>query len=641
RHELNDRVRCAATNIITGEDLSASLMNDGTPDGSKLLGLNRQIMRPTLFVGQADILAVREGAGSLQEFMQRAASAGGGDATARRALDALARFEENSIGGERARIKPLPAARAARERTAAELAEARDRQAEYQQHLGEFDETLDRVRFLEAERLGADARLTRAELAGLEERLRKLRPLAAEFASGPPPEPAEQNHTAAEVTQALAEWRATPALGTPLEGPSAADLEAELAGLPEAPPGDLSPALEVEETYRALSEARHELQAFRERESPEPGLRVVEGTTPNELRELAGALERQAGTSKSAKRVSRLPGILAAAGLGLGLLGAVLLVVGPAVAGAILLAVGAPAALAGGLLVFIRREVSSQLPAEADAEAASRRLRQLGLLADPAELRRLAYEQDRALGAAAESERRAVRLQQLETRLADSIVAFADVLAQRGEGSPADHPDGAYNRYREACRERQAQATLADRRPLLQQQLVLRRRQEEQHKAAALRLQDAETRLRSAARTAGLSADGAADEVAARLERWSEAAAQRAKADLAAWQRYQELQGLLDGSQVGDWEAKAAALRQRLAALEDAVEVSADSARSPEEIDVELREVRDQSNELKGRLGNMKAGLPDLAALEEAADRAEREVERLESLASVVRKTRT
>ena len=55
---------------------------------------------------------------------------------------------------------------------------------------------------------------------------------------------------ATEVTQALAAWRATAASAPPPEGPSAQELEAELAGLPTMPQGDLTPAAEVEEAYQ-------------------------------------------------------------------------------------------------------------------------------------------------------------------------------------------------------------------------------------------------------------------------------------------------------------------------------------------------------------------------------------------------------
>ena len=198
--------------------------------------------------------------------------------------------------------------------------------------------------------------------------------------------------------------------------------------------------------------------------------------------------------------------------------------------------------------------------------------------------------------------------------------------------------DDAYGRYREACRERQSQTALAGRRPLLQQQLGMRRRQEEQQAAALQRIRDAEARLRSAASGAGLTAEGSVDDVALRLDEWSNLTAQRAEAELAAWQRYQELQGLLDGKQVADWEAKARPFEERLAAVGRGLEAEPSRARALREIDVELQAARDQSNELKGS-DNMRAGLPDLAALEEAADRAGREVERLESLASVVHKT--
>jgi DNA repair exonuclease SbcCD ATPase subunit len=167
----------------------------------------------------------------------------------------------------------------------------------------------------------------------------------------------------------------------------------------------------------------------------------------------------------------------------------------------------------------------------------------------------------------------------------------------------------------------------------------MRRQQEEQQAEVRRRLGDAEARLRAAAAAAGLSPEGPAGEVAGRLQEWSDRTARQAAEELAAWQRHRELQGLLDGREVGDWEGKAEALRRRLAELGPAPEAEPGPARALEEIDAELQTARDRSNELKGSLGSMRAGLPDLAACEEAADRAGREVERLESLASVVHRT--
>ncbi|MFH1330987.1 MAG: AAA family ATPase [Actinomycetota bacterium] len=639
RHELNERVKCAAIDTTTGADLSASIMYDGAPDGSRLLGLNRQIMRPTLFVGQADILAVVDGSGSLQECMQRAASAGGGDATARKALAALAKFEENSIGGERARTKPLLMARQACDTTAGELAEARRHHEEYRQRARELDEALARVEALEVERQRVEIQRARAELAQVEERLGKIRPLAGDFAAGPPPEPAKQSRAVAAVTQALAEWRAVPAPSGVLEGPSTQELEAELGGLPDLPQGDLTPAAEVEAAYQTLTGARRDLQAVREAEGPEVVPAVVEGTTPTELRELAGALDRQAGASRSARRSSRPVGLAAIAGLVLAVVGAVVLVVGPALVGGTLIAVGALAALGSGLLLLVRREVSSQLPAEADAEVVFRRLRQLGVPADPAELRRVANELDRFLGAGVEGERRIARLRQLETQASTAAVALAGLLNQRGEAVSAEDPDGSYTRYREACRERQSRAALASRRSLLERQLGMRRQQEEQWTSGLQRISNAEARLRVAAAAAGLSAEGSTDELALRLDEWSTVTEQQAAAGLAAWKGYQELQGLLDGRSAADWEERAEAIRQQLAAAGPSPEPERGPSRAPEQLENELQAARAYANQLKGSLNNMKAGLADLAALEEAAGRAEQEVKRVESLAAVVRKT--
>ncbi len=68
------------TNLITDESL----------DGTRLLGLNRDSARATIFTGQADILRVLSDAGELQELLEKAASTEAADATAEGALSWLA-----------------------------------------------------------------------------------------------------------------------------------------------------------------------------------------------------------------------------------------------------------------------------------------------------------------------------------------------------------------------------------------------------------------------------------------------------------------------------------------------------------------------------------------------------------------------
>lgn len=640
RHELIDRVNCRATDITTGADLSSSILFEGTPDGSRLLGLNRQIMRPTLFVNQADILAVREGSGDLQECLQRAASAGSGDATARRAVAALERFADTSIGGERAAKKPLRMARDAREASRRALTVAQDRYDGLHHHFRELDEATERVDLLEAERQQAEGLQAQAELAAVEERLSRLRPLAAEFAEGPPPEPAQQGQMATEVAQALAAWQAAPQNVDLLEGGSPEELEAELRSLPAAPVGATAPSEEIETARQNLVGAQRDLLRFQETDRPRATTQVVRGTTPAELRDLAGELEREAAGAapaprrSAAARSTTIGGSLLAAG------GAIALALGLVAVGIALLAIGALMALTGGILLLVRRELASHTASNTSAERARQRLQELGVGADVGELRRLANELDRALGSGAEEARHAQRLAGLETEVTTAAATLSGLLTMQGVTLVDGDVEAAYARYREECRSRRAQADLAGRRPLLERQLIMRRQQEEQRAVDLERMSEAEERVREVAAGIGLAAEAAIDLVAVRLDDWLTATRQQAEGLLAAWKRYQQLTGLLDGRTLEEWEADSKAIQAKLQAKGDSpAEPLSARVRPLAEIDVDLRTAQARANQLKGQVRALESELPDMAALEEAVDRSSREVVRIEALADIVAKT--
>ena len=76
--------------------LGIDLTTESTLDGSRLLGLNRDSARATIFTGQADVLRVLEDAGALQEFLERAATSEVADVTAEGALAWLAELRSRT-----------------------------------------------------------------------------------------------------------------------------------------------------------------------------------------------------------------------------------------------------------------------------------------------------------------------------------------------------------------------------------------------------------------------------------------------------------------------------------------------------------------------------------------------------------------
>jgi len=82
--DLAGKVACRARDVILGDDLSNEIINDGTPDATRWLGLDRDSYSAVAAVSQAQIMAVAESATGLQDEMQRAAATRGTDATAAR-----------------------------------------------------------------------------------------------------------------------------------------------------------------------------------------------------------------------------------------------------------------------------------------------------------------------------------------------------------------------------------------------------------------------------------------------------------------------------------------------------------------------------------------------------------------------------
>jgi exonuclease SbcC len=132
--DLSGKVDCRAIDLDLSRDVSADVMFEGAPDGSRYLGLDRKSFAVTACVSQAELMSVLNVADGLQEHLQRAAATGGTDATAAAALSALDRFARESVGRDQANsTRPLRAARVSLEQAEQALAAARSDHADYLQ----------------------------------------------------------------------------------------------------------------------------------------------------------------------------------------------------------------------------------------------------------------------------------------------------------------------------------------------------------------------------------------------------------------------------------------------------------------------------------------------------------------------------
>lgn len=273
------------------QDLGLKLETDGTLDGARILGLTRDSARSTIFVGQADVLRVLEDAGALQEFLERATTSSAVDVTAESGLEWLDLERRERVGVLHTGRRPHRAAQESLERARGTASQARD----------------DLIRVMEAitRRKGLENQLeqTKRELVDLEvaaqwRHIRELRNRAVRvrLLSGQLDDNAKhagpaEDEVLAEAIRVLGAYEARGELRDTPTGPSAQELEAELAALPEPPEGNLEPRPEVVRAREALLQAQAARDTHKQSAPAPPALHT--GLPATELRSLAGRLERE------------------------------------------------------------------------------------------------------------------------------------------------------------------------------------------------------------------------------------------------------------------------------------------------------------------------------------------------------------
>ncbi|GAA1994468.1 AAA family ATPase [Microbacterium pumilum] len=270
--------------------LGLSLSTDGGFDGARLLGLNRESARSTMFVAQADILAVLRNVDELQEYLQRAATSTRADTTAEQALEWVAELRSARVGSPHVGNRPLRA-------TAAALEAARSRHADALDARHRFRALHQSVATLEADVAAVERELTEIALhiewAAIDElggRIGRARQwtdeAAALLAEG---EPAADD-LVARVTTAVEGFKSRGDEPAPPTGPDAATLQVEISNLPEMPEGPRRPEPRATESLRALNEAEAARDTLLVTAPPEPVVAEVAGASSEQLRMLADRL---------------------------------------------------------------------------------------------------------------------------------------------------------------------------------------------------------------------------------------------------------------------------------------------------------------------------------------------------------------
>ena len=244
---------CSATDAdLAGTDYANEIVHDGSPDGSRFLGLNRNTFLGVACVRQADMLGVLDDPEALQEDLQRAAATAGADSTAARALELLEDCLRERVGTARATTKPLPVARRRLDEAREALDAARRQHDDYAERHARLERHV-REAALREQRLAAlRALLADVAAADAERRAERAADLQSCFPGGAPRPTVDDDRLLNQVADALAGWQARPEAAPPA-GPTVEELEREAAEIAERTRTEVAPTSAEPEPGRSAT----------------------------------------------------------------------------------------------------------------------------------------------------------------------------------------------------------------------------------------------------------------------------------------------------------------------------------------------------------------------------------------------------
>ena len=669
RQDLAGKVDCHAKDLVLGHDISADVMNDGMPDASRWLGLDRDSFVACACVEQAQLLGVLDDADGLQEHLQRAAATAGADATAAAALDCLEDFTRENVGLERANsTKPLQRATVGYAHAQQDLEHRRHTHEEYLTRVDAVDQLRQQAAARTAAVRTQEAALAVADAEQLTERARRAAELHTVYGDNAPASVAVDDALARQVSDALAAWQSRPNESALLGRPSA-QIQAELDSLPPIPDGDIEAHPTVLAAFDELKRADTQLDLhLHSRPAMEIHAPQV-AASDDELLDLARALEapvlptRPPLHSEPGRHtaVGRPTARSATAsiwfGVVLALVGVVLFGIGnPVVAASVLLvglAVAGTGALrrrgnGGGAQAAGRGHAADQVQAQWRREQAVARCVALGIAPDPPVVRAIPVARARAAGLAGHLVQWSQQDVELRARVGAACAKLAEALTARGFGpthSDCDAVIAATDRYQDECRERALQAVAARRRDDLTVQLSAiqaaeqRALHDQQQRARAINL------LLTAARACAVRAE-TPDQAVSGLQEWARLREIRLGEVSHAEREWAELAALLAGRHLANLQLDASSARSkanRLAAQILSAELAAVDTTTVADGLPALREQASAAETAaaaaEGELRLFALSVGSVAEAEEALERAQTELDRVRDLQETLRLT--
>jgi exonuclease SbcC len=673
RQNLVRKDMSRVVDATTGRDLTGELINEGAPDGTKWLGLDRRSFAAVACVRQADIQGVVDDAQTLQDELQRAAATGGCDATAAAAIDLLRAFQRDHVGRDLAHSsKPLRAALREHAEARHALESARESRKEYERLIAGAQQLECALGVARARVDAARSARLRRDLERTRLRVHRAQMLAARHSDGAPRSLPQDDEVAQRVATALHAWETRPA-PIALTGSDAEALRRSLAALPVVPEGDQEPHRDVINAYDEYLKAKHALDPHLDQKPGKVEPPHVGGASAEELRDLSRELEikqprvdqildrkrrdletslASEATARSRRRVVALAGaLLATTGAATWLagfwhIGAVL--VGGGIVCLAVWALRSGQGLRARLLEELRQveqALGEQMHAARNVEhrcsAARDRVKALGLSPEPEALRRLAEEitaaAQRHLAATTWEERRVA----LERTVEKKRQAAVGALRVRGCDVVPD-VESAVEQYRDECRVRAGIAVQAAQRSSLQAQLVAREAVESAARVASGRRAEAERVVRAAAVECHIP-EGPTEDLVERLRLWHSARAATLATHEIARSEWAELKALLDRRSLADLEREYADL---VAAAGKEVDEPIDPQLLTADLDNELLQRQQRFEDAakaaanaRGHADQCARSMPNVAEAEEALARAEATLASVQELDRILSRT--
>ena len=272
--------------------ISLHAEGDASLDGTRLLGLNRQSARATVFTGQADILRVLADANELQQFLERAAATEAADATADGAVNWLKERLTLWVGVGRTGNKPLRATRQALTAAQHAASSRRDKLGTLLEAMVNRNRVADLLQKTREQIELADLLARWQSVYELRSRVEKARELSTRLAAVETDLEVDEAKLQAALEKLGAFDSGTDAGPIP-SGLSAEELQAEIEALPQLPTGDVVPRSDLIAAQRTLAEARTVLATHMET-APRPTESAVQSTlSADQIRTLADVLESE------------------------------------------------------------------------------------------------------------------------------------------------------------------------------------------------------------------------------------------------------------------------------------------------------------------------------------------------------------